>query len=190
MLNCFAVFAGLGFVASLAVHLAALFGLHIPDAAWALHAGAMIAFIPALLEASRKPHSVKIKMKALLKSPPRWSNFLELWNLQMKQQRHMWDLNGCPHWMKYGFYATFAYCMAVMMLFIILTVMKDDEAFMNAHVFIFFSSGWMAFYSMEIAYLYSATHVPLVEEVRCCPNGHIIHAPAERCEECGHPPAG
>jgi len=51
--------------------------------------------------------------------------------------------------------------------------------------FLGFSSSWMAFYSAEIAIMYSAIVVARNDSARQCQNGHSVSPYADLCEKCG-----
>jgi hypothetical protein len=123
--------AALGFLASLTVHLSSLAGIANPfgDAAWALHGGVFVVWLPTVLLAQR-----------LTKHATR----LNFWKV---------ILRGCPHWMRLGAYVLFPY--ALVNFFATLALSEKGDV----NDLRLFSGHWMIFYYVGGAVLWSAENL-------------------------------
>jgi hypothetical protein len=135
LLAPFFVLAVIGLVLSITAHSAALLGQPQPlgPAAWGLHVGVFVVWLPAVFAANRLTGGVKRK---------------DFW---------MTALRGCPAWMRWLTYGFFGYAIGNFMIFLATAPPKGTEAGANASPAVFrgFSGHWMAFYSAAAAFLYS-----------------------------------
>jgi len=159
-LGLFVGIAAAGLVLSLTVHVGALAGLPNPfgKAAWSLHLGIFIVWIPAVIVSQR-----------MAKGAARQ----DMWRMALR---------GCPKWMKYSTYALFGYAVLSFVLFFVSTVGKKAD---EVEALRGFSGHWMAFYCAAMAMLYSFINTP-AGEVRCV-NGHTCSPLANYCEVYGQP---
>ncbi|HEV8583724.1 MAG TPA: hypothetical protein VGT02_02035 [Methylomirabilota bacterium] len=153
-----AVVAGAGLVLSVLVHLSAVAGGPNPlgRAAWLLHGGIFVVWLPAVLCAQR------------LTRDARRSDF---WRVALR---------GCPPWMRYMAYAFFAYAMLNFVLFITGAFGDRDDEIVSVRGF---SGHWMVFYSVALVLLYSYAHTDT--RTRRCAAGHAVSPTASYCETCG-----
>ena len=160
----FLALAVVGLVLSLTAHVAALFGQQQPlgDAAWALHIGIFVVWLPAVLVSNRLVKDFKYK---------------DMWKAALR---------GCPPWMRWLTSAFFVYAIVNFIIFAVLAPGGADSG-ANAPPIVFrgFSGHWMAFYSAAAAVLYSAIVVAKRDPARRCPNGHPVSPSAVFCEVCG-----
>ena len=165
LLYPFVLLAAIGLVLSFIVHVMALLGLPAPfgQATFSLHVGILIVWIPTIL--------VGMKMTKDFKRKDFWKAMLR----------------GCPNWMKYMTYGLFIYAAINFIIFFYLAPPKcrpfDPQEYPT--VFCGFSGHWMAFYSAEMASLYSAIKVIKLDPLRRCPDGHPVSPSAKYCDECG-----
>ena len=130
----FLVLAAVGFALSLGVHLATSLGVLwiLGDLLGPLHVGVFIVGAPAMMLSNR-----------LTKGHPR----KDYWNIALR---------GCPRWMRRGASIIFGYCWLRMIAFFVLTINQPKpHGAITAAQLAFFSSGWLAFYSIEFVTLYS-----------------------------------
>ena len=120
--------AAAGLAASVVVHVSCLLGLPQPfgNAAWALHVGVFVVWIPAVIVARR------------LSSGARPADF---WKAALR---------GCPAWMRVALYVLGAY--AFINFFAGIALKPDTET----DNFRIFSGHWMLFYFAAMVILYSA----------------------------------
>jgi hypothetical protein len=120
--------AAAGLAASVIVHVSSLLGLPQPfgHAAWALHVGIFVVWIPAVIVAQKLSKGAK--------------------------QADFWKavLRGCPPWMRRLLYGLVAY--TFINFFVGIALGPDTEA----ENFRIFSGHWMFFYFAGMAMLYSA----------------------------------
>src|SRR5262245_11911762 len=128
-----------GLIASAVVHVSSLFGLAQPfgAAAWGLHVGIFVVWLPAVLAAHRLSKGAKRS---------------EFWTA---------TLRGCPPWVRRTFYGLFAYTFVNFFAGIALGPDSEPERFR------IFSGHWMLFYFMAAAILYSASQLDSLEPRRC-----------------------
>lgn len=124
----------LGLALSLLVHLSALLGMAsvFGEAAWFLHAGIFVVWIPAVFILQRLTREFEQK---------------DLWRAALR---------GCPRWMRWITYGFVGYAFVNFVLFIIMEPGHGSSAETPAVVFRGFSGHWMAFYSGALAIFYSA----------------------------------
>lgn len=165
LLTPFLVLAVIGLALSLVAHVAALLGWPQPlgQAAWGLHVGIFLVWLPVFAVSNRMTGGFK--------------------------RKDFWDasLRGCPAWMRWMTYGFFAYAFVNFMLFMAVAPPRGAVRGANAppEVFRGFSGHWMAFYLAAAANLYSAIVVSRADPARRCPNGHPVPPAAAFCEACG-----
>jgi hypothetical protein len=155
-----------GFVVSFAIHVHSLFGWRLAATVWvALHAGIFILALPYLW--LLKKFRAERGSGALLPV----ARFYK----------------GCPPWMRKTVIGLFAYFVLVMVVFFIKTHggggSTEFEHWVAPDVAIFFSSGWMSFYSVLFAIFFSA--LKTIPWPLKCPNGHCVSPGRGYCEQCG-----
>jgi hypothetical protein len=161
----FIVLAAIGLLLSIVAHGCALLGLPQPlgGAAWGLHIGIFVVWIPTLIVSNRLVRDFKRK---------------DYWKAALR---------GCPRWMRWMTFGFFGYAMINFVTFVMAG--PPGRAVPNAPappiVFRGFSGHWMAFYSVALATLYSAAAVSKRDSARCCPEGHPVSLSAVFCESCG-----
>jgi hypothetical protein len=155
--------SALGLILSLLVHLGALLrtGSALGEAAWFLHGGIFLVWIPAVLVL--QPLTREFKQK-------------DLWRAALR---------GCPTWMRWMTYGFFGYAAVNFILFIFMAPGRTSSSATSAVVLRGFSGHWMAFYSAAVAIFYSARHAEEYDLGRRCPSGHQVGPLARYCEECG-----
>ena len=162
----FLALALLGFVLSVAAHLAAVAGSPIPfgKGVWILHIGIFVVWLPTVLVAYRMT---------------RGANRKDFWKIA---------LVGCPKWMRTALYIVFGYAI-LNFVFFIATVPSRPQLQGDAppQVVRGFSGHWMIFYGAAFATLYSASVIGYSGMDRKCPNGHSVAITAKFCEQCGAP---
>jgi hypothetical protein len=161
----FICLAAVGLALSLVAHVWALFGLPQPlgNAAWWLHLGIFVVWLPAVIASN---HLVKdFKQK-------------ESWRAALR---------GCPKWMWWISSGFAVYAVANFFTFIAVAPRGGPVPDVAAPPVIFrgFSGHWMAFYSGAIAILYSALVTSRHDPARRCPNAHPVSPSAAYCETCG-----
>jgi hypothetical protein len=161
----FLVLAVIGLILSLISHTAAVLGQPQPlgPAAWGLHIGIFVVWLPAVIVSNRLTGDFKRK---------------DFWKRV---------LCGCPDWMKWLTGAFFGYAVFNFLFFIASAPPGKAVVGANAppEVFRGFSGHWMAFYSAAAAILYSAIAVSQSDPTRRCPNRRPVSPSASYCEECG-----
>ena len=162
-LHGLAVLAAAGFCVSLLVHLAAWAGIAPPTAAWALHIGIFVIWLPAVFASQRLTKDFK--------------------------QREFWTaaLRGAPPWASTALKWLTGYALVNFLLFIFQTTQASGapSAALEARGF---SGHWMIFYGAGAAVLYSAARLrEHGDQPRVCLNGHPVSLSARYCEECGSP---
>jgi len=160
----FIALAAVGFILSVAAHLAAIAGSPIPlgKAVWALHIGMFVVWLPTVLVAYRMT---------------RGANRKDFWKIA---------LVGCPKWMRTALYVIFGYAILNFVLFMATTASRSQpKGDAPREVIRGFSGHWMVFYGAAFATLYSASVVGYSGMDRKCPNGHSVGITARFCEECG-----
>jgi hypothetical protein len=128
-----------GFVASAIVHVSSLLGLRQPfgEAAWGLHIGIFVVWLPTVIVAQRLSKGVR--------------------------QAEFWKatLRGCPPWMKRATGGLFAY--ALLNFFVGIALGPESES----DRFRIFSGHWMVFYFVAAVTLYSAGQLGSLAPPRC-----------------------
>jgi hypothetical protein len=161
----FICLAMLGLVLSLIAHVSALLGMPQPlgSAAWGLHIGIFVVWLPAVITANRLVKDFRQK---------------DFWKAALR---------GCPAWLRWLTYAFFAYAIINFVTFIVVAPRgkQDPAAPTPPVVFRGFSGHWMAFYSAAAAILYSALVVRRHDPSRRCPNQHPVSPAASYCQACG-----
>ena len=160
----FIALAAIGFILSVAAHLAAIAGSPIPfgKSVWALRIGIFVVWLPTVLVAYRMT---------------RGANRKDSWRVV---------LVGCPRWMRSALYVVFGYAILNFVLFMATTAgHSQQQGDASPEVVRGFSGHWMVFYGAAFATLYSASVVSYSAMDRRCPNGHAVAVTAKFCEECG-----
>ncbi|UKE73479.1 hypothetical protein [Xanthomonas graminis] len=147
----FMALAAAGLLLSIGVHVASLFGLHVPGGAlvWSLHIGIFVVWIPAVLLAKRTNRG--------------------------RPQRDYWKtvLSGRPPWMRYAGYGLAAYALANFLWFIATNQSQHHLKNVNdASVIRAFSGHWLVFYMPQpsrFSTRYTATRV-------CCCGSVVLTA--------------
>lgn len=149
--------AALGLLASLTVHVSSLAGLTNPlgSAAWVLHGGVFVVWLPTVMVAQRV--------------------------MKHATQANFWKviLRGCPPWMRLGAYILFPY--AMINFFVSVALIESGGEVNDLRLF---SGHWMVFYYIAGAMLWSARSL-WDEANRQCPQGHPAAPFASFCEQCG-----
>lgn len=135
----FALLALAGLIASVVVHGCSLFGIPQPlgEAAWGLHVGIFVIWVPAILVAQKLTHG---------------SKQAEFWKAALR---------GCPRWMRTSLYVLFAYVFVNFFLSIALGPGSEADQFR------LFSGHWMVFYFAGFAMLWSAEQLGADVVSRC-----------------------
>ncbi len=123
----FMILAGVGFLVSLAAHVASIFRLSLfPTEPWFLHIGIFVVWLPAVLYS-----------QSLAKEFP---------------QKQMWRavLRGCPKPMQYILYGLFAYAF---LNFFVFAVNTPGEPVSSSTTIRGFSGHWLIFYYAAFAIL-------------------------------------
>jgi len=156
--SLFVGIAGAGLVLSLFVHITALAGIESPlgRAAWALHGGIFLVWLPAVLAAQRLTTH---------------ANRADMWRMALR---------GCPPWMKYLTYFFFGYAFLNFAFFVIRGFSRKPTEIESLRGF---SGHWMLFYGAAMAILYS--YIKEDDRLPRCANGHICSQIANYCERCG-----
>lgn len=157
----FMVLAGVGFLVSLAVHLASLAGMSLfPRESWFLIVGIFVVWPPTVL-----------CLGALRKAFPR----TVLWKA---------TLRGCPKPMQYVFYGVLAY---TFLNSVLLIATADEASRSSAAGSRGLPGHLLVFYYMAFATLYSYLQVQKQDPARRCGNGHVVPLAEQYCAECGSP---
>jgi hypothetical protein len=154
------VAAGIGLALSVVVHLTAVAGIPNPlgGAAWILHPGIFVVWLPAVLASRALTRDAK--------------------------QGDFWRvvLPGCPPRMRYLVYGFLGYAVVNFAMFILGLYGDRDDQFASLRGF---SGHWMVFYVAALAML--SSYVRADTAVRRCVNGHSVSPTANYCEICGQP---
>lgn len=148
---------------SLLVHASILLGVNVPPAAFGLHIGIFIVWIPTVIVAN---------------SLARNHNRKDFWKVVLR---------GAPKWAQYTMYGIFYYAIFNFVLFFlpIFGVVNTPDQGMSMSEMRLASGHWMAFYSAALVILYSAIQIQKKGLVRKCPNGHQVSIGATFCDRCG-----
>jgi hypothetical protein len=156
--------AAVGFIASVAAHIASVADVQLPggSAVFVLHAGIFVVWAPTVLVMSRFRGRVNNK---------------DIWKVA---------LSGCPAWMRTAVQIIFGYGFLSFFWFLAGTaghpkgVGPSPQSEVRG-----FSGHWMIFYSAAFATLYSVRRRPELLIERRCSSQHVVSATAEYCETCG-----
>ena len=162
-LYALAILAAAGFAVSLLVHVAAWAGVAPPQAAWALHVGILVVWLPTVLVSQGLTRNFK--------------------------QRDFWTaaLRGAPPWTPVALKWLMGYAVVNFLLFIFQTILgaRSNDPALQARGF---SGHWMIFYGAAAATLFSAGQLrERGDQPRVCVNGHAVSLSAQYCEQCGSP---
>lgn len=157
------ILAGIGFVLSLIVHLLVLFGydLKLGNSIFFLHVCIFVVWLPAILVTSRTTANFKRK---------------DFWKAALRE---------CPLWLRYLVYGSFIYTFLQFFVFIYFSTGQGTHSATDPVSLRSFSAGWMVFYSVAFASLYSGIKIMKRTDVRKCMNGHVVSDLANYCEVCG-----
>jgi len=147
------------------VNVSALLGRPNPlgSYAWGLHVGIFVVWIPAVFATQR--HTRDFKQRDFRKAA----------------------LRRCPKWMRTMTFGFLGYAFVNFAWFWISSVASGSRRVPEASQLRGFSGHWMAFYSLALATLYSASHIEEVDAGRRCLQGHVVGPLAKFCEQCGSP---
>jgi hypothetical protein len=156
--------AALGFLLSVAAHVASIAGVPLPggQSIWLLHTGIFVVWVPTILIS----HSV----------------------VRGKRRRDVWKvlLSGCPPWMRVLGYALVAY-VVVNFLYFMTTTSGSHPGGASPSVIRGFSGHWMLFYGVAFMTLYSVKVKPELLGQAACSNGHAVSSADKFCRVCGAP---
>jgi hypothetical protein len=154
------ILAGIGSLAMLAIHLAALFGIAYPFEHFLrfLAPGLFIVWLPTILVMGRLTKDFKQK---------------EIWHAALR---------GCPQWMRRTVWVIFGYAWVGFFALPFLYGGGMESVANKARVL---SAVLLALYAISVAVLYSATQAKHLDDARYCLNGHRMSPLANFCEECG-----
>ena len=156
--------AALGFVLSVAAHLASIAGVSIPGGQmiWLLHVGIFVVWFPTVFIASR-----------IMRGERRQ----DLWKVM---------LSGCPAWMRLAAKVLLAYIIVNFVYFIATSGRGGHySGDPPPSVIRGFSGHWMLFYGVAFMTLYSVNRNPALLSKRVCRNGHTIARSDTFCAVCG-----
>jgi hypothetical protein len=154
--------AAFGFVAALAVHLAALLGLIYPFERLLkfIGLGLFLVWVPCILVMGRLTREFKQK---------------DIWRAALR---------GCPKWLQRTLWIVIGYAWVG---FFALPVIYGGGMNSPANTARSMSGILLTFYSIAACVLYSATQAKKFDEGRRCLQGHRVSPLAKYCEECGAP---
>jgi hypothetical protein len=163
LLYPFIALSALGLILSILAHVASWLDLNVPEAAFMLHIGIFVVWIPTVLIANSltKNHDRKNFWKVVLRGAPKWAQSL-----------------------MYGifYYALVNFVLFFLQVFGVINAPDQDRSISEIR---FASGHWMAFYCVALVTLYSATQIQKKGLIRKCPNGHEVSTDAAFCEKCG-----
>lgn len=164
VINALLALAVIGFVATLTVHVAALFGVIYPfeHSTKFLTPGMFIVFVPTIFVMNRLTKDFKQK---------------DIWRAALR---------GCPTWMRRAVWIIFGYAWVG---FFALPFLYGGGMSSSANGARVGSATFLVFYLVLLAVLYSATQVQHFDSGRRCLNEHAASPMAKFCEECGAPVA-
>ena len=149
----------LGFASSLLVHLSSWLGVVAPNAAWGLHTGIFVVWLPAVVIANKRSASSARK---------------DFWRVV---------LQGCPDWAYRAGQVLVAYAVVNFTLFML---RAGGQGSGNELIeFRGFSGHWMVFYGAAAGIFYTAAQPHLEGAGPRCVQGHPVSATARYCEQCG-----
>ena len=160
----FLALAAVGSVATLVVHVAALFEVTYPFEHFLklLGPGIFVVFLPTIFVMNRLTREFKQK---------------DSWRAALR---------GCPQWMRRAVWVIFGYAWVGFFALPFLYGGGMNSIGNNARSI---SAVLLVFYLIPVSVLYSATQVNRFDESRRCLNGHRAPPSAKFCEECGAPVA-
>src|SRR5262245_11781137 len=157
-----ALVSAVGFALSLLVHLGAWVGVAPPKAAWGLHIGIFVVWVPTVLVSQQLTRHFTRR---------------ELWKAALR---------GAPAWTAIALKCLMVYAIANFVLFMFQdTQGQESNDALQARGF---SGHWLMFYGAAAAVLYSAAQLrEHGDRPRVCFNGHAVSLTAHFCEQCGAP---
>ena len=163
LLYPFVALSALGLALSIFAHVSALLGFDVPSAAFVLHIGIFVVWIPTVFVSNTlaKNHDRKDFWKVVLRGAPKWAQYI-----------------------MYGFfyYAIFNFAIFFLPIFGIRIIPNLGLPMSDIRLF---SGHWMVFYSAALITLYSAIQIQRKGSVRKCVNGHQVSNEAVFCDQCG-----
>ena len=156
------VLAMLGSIATLAVHISALFGITYPfeHALKLIVIPLFVVFLTTIFVMNRLTREFKQK---------------DVWRAA---------LLGCPQWMRRALWIIFGYAWVGFFALPFLYGGGMDSPANGARSM---SAVLLIFFLIPVAVLYSATQAKRFDGIGRCPNGHSIPPLAKYCPECGAP---
>jgi hypothetical protein len=160
----FMLLAALGFVLSVAAHVASIAGVQIRGGQmiWLLHLGIFVVWLPTVLLVSRI--------------------------MRGERRQDMWKLtlSGCPAWMRLAAKVLLGYII-VNFVYFISTAGRGGHYSGDAPPAVIrgFSGHWMLFYGVAFMTLYSVYRNPVLLRQRVCRNGHPVTRSDKFCPVCG-----
>jgi len=156
--------AALGFLLSVAAHVASIANIPLPggQSIWLLHAGIFVVWLPTVLVAVRVTRGERRQ---------------DFWKVL---------LSGCPRWMRIS-----AYVLVVYVILNFLYFMATSSQVRHAagdpppSVIRGFSGHWMIFYGAAFMTLYSVIKRPALLGRSVCSNGHAVSRSDKFCPTCG-----
>jgi hypothetical protein len=131
------------------------------DAAWLLHMGIFVVWLPTVLVANRLTTGASPK---------------DLWKAALR---------GCPPWMQQAIKILTGYAVVNFVIFVLRAPKQGGHGPMSPVVVRGFSGHWMVFYGVAFGVLYSALRLPSWQAFRLCPSGHRCNFAAKFCDQCG-----
>jgi hypothetical protein len=160
----FMLLAAVGFLLSVAVHVATIAGIPIPGGQmiWTLHVGIFVVWIPTVLITSR-----------IMRGERRQ----DLWKVM---------LSGCPAWMRLAAKVLLGYIILNFIYFMATSGRSGHHVGAPPpSVIRGFSGHWMLFYGVAFMTLYSVNRNPALLRQRVCRNGHTVSSSDQFCAACG-----
>ncbi len=161
--------AALGFVLSVAAHVASIAGVPLPggQSIWLLHTGIFVVWIPTVLISSKV--------------------------MRGERRGDFWKvvLSGCPAWMRVLGYALFGY--VLLNFFYFIATSSGRGHYVGGPpppVIRGFSGHWMLFYGVAFMTLYSVRRRPELLGQATCSNGLPVSTTDRFCRICGETLAG
>jgi hypothetical protein len=168
------IYAAVGLVVSIVVHLAAFVGFQPGDKTlfFAFHIGLIPLMIPVVFIASKLTNGVKQS---------------EFWNFSWNNSYWSALLSGCPRWLKYTTYGFFVYAFVSFLFFVVTapTIKQAAGDPPTSEIWRGFSGHWMFFYCAGLAILTTAYRRGLGNLQPRCPNGHAVGYMDAFCSICG-----
>ncbi len=160
----FMLLAALGFLLSVAAHVASIANIPLPggQSIWILHAGIFVVWLPTVLVAVRVTRGERRQ---------------DFWKVL---------LSGCPPWMRKSAYVLLVYVILNFVYFMATTSqVRHAAGDPPPSVIRGFSGHWMIFYAAAFMTLYSVIKRPALLGRSFCSNGHAVSRSDKFCPTCG-----